>query len=161
MVPRFKKKKKRTTWGSKAKFPQLNRFERGHYRIYGVGFLLKWSSQSETLNFHVAIFFSAKAETDLVEGTQDLVERPTTQLYSSPTSMQVWVLAPHLREGTNLLSHSFLVCKAEKVTPPTNTYWAPSICLTLCWALGTRDELVPVLTGRDKRQPQSVFVRCY
>ena len=102
-------------------------------------------------------FFPAKAETDLVVSAPDLVELPPSQLYSDPTGTQVWVLAPHPRTGTHLLSHGFLVWKVEKVTPPD---FYEHLVYVKRWALGTWESLVPVLTGRGKWQPQSVLECC-
>ena len=87
------------------------------------------------------IFFSpAKAETDLVVSAPDLVELPPSQLYSDPTGTQVWVLAPHPRTGTHLLSHGFLVCKVEKVTPPD--FYEHLVYVKRGWLLCNREVLL-------------------
>lgn len=130
--------RKKNTWGIKVKFPRRDHTERWCCRTSSVvtspaqvKFPI-WNS----MNFHVAMSFCKGWNCDLVEGAQNLEELSTTQLCDHPTTTQVWVLAPHLRESINLLSHGFLVWNVEKFTPPTNIDWAPAVCQTLCWALG-------------------------
>ena len=141
MVPRLKKKK--SPEAVKLNFPSSTILKGDTTESTRLVFCSSEVPNPKLWTFmwqYIYVFFPAKAETDSVESAQDLVEPPPTQLYSGPTGTQVWVLAPRPRTGTHLLSHGFLVCKVEKVTPPTNLY----------------EQLVYVEHGtRDMREPAS------